>query len=166
MDARPDVGITRRRVGGGFMTAAETHTLPEAPTPGGPTKTNDEENDMSTARTMPTTTHEQLTGAYRAMARVARYRPAAPSDGLGNITAPIDCLDLEREASKYAERFHREEDDRFRIGCCSYRTRPATVVEAARAMCGGQEDLASDLLRMALADLEGVRRARVADPRR
>ncbi len=44
------------------------------------------------------------------MAREARYRPAAPSDGFGNITVPEDELDLDAEARAYAERWSREEE--------------------------------------------------------
>jgi len=102
--------------------------------------------------------HEQLTDAYKRMASEARYRPAAPSDGLGNSTMPIEELDLEAEASKFAHGWWVQEDERlgvFAIGVPTYSLRPAMVftIEAARAMCGGAHDLAVDLLNMAAREI-------------
>jgi hypothetical protein len=70
----------------------------------------------------------------------AKYRPAAPSDGFGNITVPIQELDIDAEAAEYAENWWAEEDElMFAVGCCNFSTRPATIyaIEAARLMCGG-----------------------------
>jgi len=56
------------------------------------------------------------------------------------------------------QRWGQEEDDReFHIGVCQGPTRPATVltIEAARNMCGGDDELALELLRMAVLELEG-----------
>jgi hypothetical protein len=53
---------------------------------------------------------EQMEGAYRRMAEEARYRPRAPSDGLGNITVPVEKLDLNAEANRYARDWWVEED--------------------------------------------------------
>jgi hypothetical protein len=102
---------------------------------------------------------EQLDHAYRQMAKVARYRPAAPSDGCGNITAPRAELNLGRECEDYAHRWWAEEDSHeFWIGCCDGRTRPATVyaIEAARNLCGASPDVARRLLQLALVSLEGI----------
>lgn len=101
---------------------------------------------------------DQIKDAYRLMATRAKYRPAAPSDGLGNITVPEDQLDLEIEAASYARRWWREEDGTtFQLGCCDYPTRAATIfaIEAARMMCGGfAQPEAGSLLRLALESLE------------
>lgn len=104
-------------------------------------------------------TFTQISDAYRAMARHAKYRPAAPSDGMGNITVPRDQLDMEHECRGYARRWAEEEDTQtFRIGCCNFPTRPATIytVEAARLMCGVADEEALRLLKMAVAELEAV----------
>ena len=102
---------------------------------------------------------EQITTAYKRMAHEARYRPAAPSDGLGNITVPTAELDLDAEALEYAQHFAEEEDDdQFCTGCFHYPNRVAGVfaVEAVRMMCTGfgMEPIALKLLRMAVAELE------------
>lgn len=99
---------------------------------------------------------EQLEETYRRMTKKARYYPAAPSDGVGNIIGEID---VEAEAEKYAEHWWTEESSfDFFVGCCNFRTRPATVfaIEAARQMCGGDGGniTALALLKMAVADLE------------
>jgi hypothetical protein len=102
-------------------------------------------------------TQQQIRDTYRRMATEARYRPAAPSDGLGNIAVPAEELDLDAEMDSYAERWTEEEDTaRFHVGVCNYPTRPATIfaVEAARSLCGTADDVAVDLLRLALAELE------------
>src|SRR5438093_954727 len=82
--------------------------------------------------------------AYLMMAR-AGYRPAAPSDGLGNIQLSREQLDdherLYLEAVNYAVDFNRQEDSDkgFRIGCSDYVTNRAFVlsIEAARLLCSG-----------------------------
>jgi hypothetical protein len=105
-------------------------------------------------------THEQIAEAYRRMATEAHYRPAAPGDGVGNIAFPTAELVLEDEARQYAGQWTEEEHTgTFSVGVCNYPTRPATVfaIEAARAMCGAHDDLARDLLRMALAELDDRR---------
>ena len=81
------------------------------------------------------------------MAGEARYRPAAPNDGMGNITMPIEELLMDEEAESYAKGWTEQEDDRvFRIGVCNYPTRPATIfaIEAARSLCGGADGVAAD----------------------
>lgn len=103
----------------------------------------------------------QIRDAYRRMAIIGRYRPMAPSDGFGNITVPDDELDLEAEAAGYARQWWDDEDAAaFRIGCCDFESRIATVfaVEAARQMCGGMfgARTALRLLRMAVAEMERV----------
>lgn len=83
---------------------------------------------------------DQLVAVYRRMADEVRYRPAAPSDGFGNITAPLDDLDLDAEANRYAEKWWAEEEGMtFFIGYPDGRARPAQVlaIEAARLMCSG-----------------------------
>jgi hypothetical protein len=99
---------------------------------------------------------EQLDRAYRRMAGRARFRPGAPSDGFGNITVPEAELDVDAECRDYAVRWAREEDSlHFFIGCCNFSTREATVylIEAARALCGANNDLARDLLKLVAGEL-------------
>lgn len=102
----------------------------------------------------------QTMQTYVRMGNETRYRPAAPSDGMGTITAPLDELDITEEAYRYAGDWRREEDsNEYMIGCPSYPDRPALifVVEAARLLCGVERDGAVRLLRMALDELEGKR---------
>ena len=99
---------------------------------------------------------EQIVQAYKQMAKVARYRPAAPSDGFGNISVPLEELDLDKEALIYAHNWNSEEETQnFHIGACNFRTRPATIyaVEAARLLCGVEDEAAKELLQMALDEL-------------
>jgi len=90
---------------------------------------------------------------YRLMASEARYRPAAPSDGLGNITVPIDQLDLDEEARRYALRHLTEESGQnYWIGLTGgsdVGTQPL-IIEAARSLCAGEYELARKLLELAL----------------
>ena len=104
---------------------------------------------------------ENIAKAYLMMAVKANYRPAAPSDGFGNVTLSDSEIEdharLHREAVDYAANFRKEEDERsFMIGVTDYRTARAFVfaLEACRAICGTKNDLASDLLRMAIDELK------------
>lgn len=100
---------------------------------------------------------DQVSDAYRQMAVDARYRPAAPSDGLGNITVPIEQLDIRMEAQRYAVNWWRQEEQQnYPIGCPDFSDRPALIftVEAARAICGVNRELAISLLELALTDLK------------
>ena len=99
----------------------------------------------------------QVAKAYRAMAVQARYRPAAPSDGLGSITRPLADLDLDSEALDYARAWRAEEDSgTYGIGSPDYTDRPALIftIEAARVLCGQDHRHAVRLLRMAADDIE------------
>jgi hypothetical protein len=107
---------------------------------------------------VPAECRTQIEAAYRAMAREARYRPCAPSDGLGNITAQESELDLDAEVQSYAEEWWGQEDDgTYLIGCANYPERPAMIyaVEAARLCCGefGSRRYALRLLEMAAREL-------------
>ena len=110
--------------------------------------------------------------AYLMMAMRARYRPGAPSDGMGNIQLESEELAdpdrLRREAFDYAMRFYKEEEDthEFWIGCSDGRTNRAflLVIEAARNLAGGcfGNATAVHLLRLAIEeinDAEGKIRA-------
>jgi hypothetical protein len=111
---------------------------------------------------------EQLDRAYRQMATEARYRPAAPSDGFGNITAPLADLDLDAESEAYARAWWAEEDSlSFHVGCCEYQTREATVylIEAARALCAGNRALGHALLRLAASSLDEAAGQRHQQPK-
>jgi hypothetical protein len=109
------------------------------------------------------TPYERFRDAYKRMAREARYRPAAPGDGLGAIHLTKEQLKdpdlLEEEASRYARRFLEEEDtDSFWIGCSNYSTNRAFVyvIEAARVLGGGEvgDPIAVQLIEMALAEIQ------------
>jgi uncharacterized protein YozE (UPF0346 family) len=106
---------------------------------------------------------KRIAQAYVAMARQAKYRPAAPGDGFGGIsltTAELaDPVLLNAEAQRYAERFIEEEDshsNNFRIGISNYTTNRALVyaIEAARLLCGGADAIAAKLLHMAAVEVE------------
>jgi hypothetical protein len=99
--------------------------------------------------------------AYMMMADRARYRPQAPGDGCGSTyltkEQEADPERLMAEAIAYANQFGGEDDARtFNIGCSNFTTNRALVfvLEAARSLCGGKDDLALDLLKMALDELD------------
>jgi hypothetical protein len=98
--------------------------------------------------------------AYLAMAKQARYRPAAPSDGMGHILLSkeemLDPARLTREAHKYALKFLAADDAmEYEIGCPDFRFNRAFcyAIEAATALCSPNSDLATDLLRMAIEEI-------------
>jgi hypothetical protein len=83
---------------------------------------------------------ERFAEAYKMMAELG-YRPAAPSDGFGNVTVPRAELDLDAEARAYAERFAAEEDtDQYWAGCTHYEFNRAALLalEAFRLMNSGR----------------------------
>jgi hypothetical protein len=97
-----------------------------------------------------------VASAYRRMASEARYRPAAPNDGFGNITVPLDTLDLDAEASDYARKWRAEEDTlKFYIGSADFLTREtmAYAIEAARLCASGNPEVVRRLLNLALESL-------------
>lgn len=110
----------------------------------------------------------QIRAAYIAMAREARYRPAAPSDGCGNIGVPLRSLNLDGEADLYAHEWNEHENGNreegpghtYSLGYPSYSDRPALIyiVEAARNLNSGIDNrghaVAARLLRMALREIE------------
>jgi hypothetical protein len=107
---------------------------------------------------------------YLMMAR-AKYRPAAPSDGFGNIQLSDDEFRdpsrLYLEAVKYAVTFCREEDgDRFYIGCSNFSTNRAFIllIEAARLLAGGNEgnSYALQMLRLASAEIKAAAKEAIA----
>jgi len=97
---------------------------------------------------------------YRAMAALPRpYRPGAPSDGYGNITVPLDQLDLDTEALEWATRLSAETDSRqFYIGVPDYSLNRAFAyaLEIARACCGVQPELARELTVLLAAELDQI----------
>ena len=111
--------------------------------------------------------YREIMAAYRTMATVARYRPAAPSDGFGNITRPEKELNLDREAEIYASRWWKEENgQRFNVGVCYADTRSVLVyaIEAARELCAGENKVAAALLKLAQSELRSARKHRKVDP--
>jgi len=101
--------------------------------------------------------------AYRMMAEIAKYRPAAPGDGFGHVSLSAEQLEdealLNAEAARYAARFMAEEDaDSFCIGCANFDTNQAFIfiIEAARLLCGGNDGnpVAVKLLRLAINEIE------------
>ncbi len=105
---------------------------------------------------MPHATFTQIADTYDRMAQM-KYRPAAPSDGFGNITVPTRELDIDQEVIDYAEAWRREEDsDQYFLGCPDFEDRPALIliVEAARLLNGQDRAKAARLLTAATADIE------------
>lgn len=107
-------------------------------------------------RIVPDNLVERFETTYKLMASKARYRPAAPSDGIGNITVPMADLDLDQEAADWATAWltWRENQILAVVGCASYEQRAilAVVIEAASCICGMANRPAILLLRLA-ADL-------------
>lgn len=106
------------------------------------------------------TAMDQVRHAYMRMASEARYRPAAPGDGRGNITVDLDSLNLDDEARKYAATWMTHDDDPEPwTGLPGHSDRVAFIylIEAARSISGMQHAVASSLLRMALSELEATR---------
>jgi|GEM_PF-6671476 len=118
--------------------------------------------DAITSYPVKSKSRAQVIEAYKAMATQAGYRPAAPSDGFGNIPFPQEELDLDAEAVDYADRWGNEEDSGdFHVGSANFATRPAMMysVEAARLLASGADgnEHAERLLRLALEELEQLR---------
>lgn len=108
---------------------------------------------------MPDDIREQVETAYRRMAEEARYRPAAPSDGMGGITVPAEELSLDKEARDYADRWWKNEwGDDYQIGIPNYPTRAGMVyaLELARLCCSGSDAIphALAVARLAVKELE------------
>src|ERR1700730_13731613 len=87
---------------------------------------------------------ERWCEAYISMATAAKYRPAAPGDGLGHVSLTEEELSdpgrLQKEARDYARQFYTEEcTGNFHIGRSNFTTNCALVyaIEAARLVCGG-----------------------------
>jgi hypothetical protein len=113
--------------------------------------------------------------AYLEMAKRARYRPGAPSDGMGNIDMTDrdfrDPVILNREASKYAIGFLKEDDDmEYYMGCPHGPFNKAFfyAIEVARLLCGGvgAEEPALELLKMATEELKTELKARTTPKKR
>lgn len=97
---------------------------------------------------------DYIIDAYLQMAKTIHYRPAAPSDGLGNIKSSDNKRLITLEAAKYADSFIADIDNRtFFIGAPDLSSKRAFVytIEAARLLCTGGESnsIALELLRMA-----------------
>ena len=95
------------------------------------------------------------------MAKRAKYRPAAPSDGCGHIQLTNEEFHnperLQREARQYAAQFLAEDDAmEYPMGCPDGAGNRAFcfIIEAAREICGAAPHVAEKLLRMALAELK------------
>jgi hypothetical protein len=101
--------------------------------------------------------------AYLAMAKRAKYRPGAPSDGCGHITMSLeefrDPNILDREAAEYALGFLRQDDRmEYPMGCPDGNFNKAFfyAIEVARLLCSGlgAERPAIELLKMAIEEME------------
>jgi hypothetical protein len=108
--------------------------------------------------------HARIREAYLAMAKTARFRPAAP---MGGTTSSEEELadQLEEEATAYATKFIEEEDGlKFSIGISNSQTTRALVyaIEAARRLCCVNNDVAAKLLDMAVAELARTNASRAA----
>lgn len=102
---------------------------------------------------------EQIEDIYRRLAEEGHYRPAAPSDEMGDLLVQEEELDLDAEAADYAERWRAAEDSgSYHIGSCSKSDRPAFIfsIEASRLIAGGgSSGHAARLLRMAADETDG-----------
>jgi hypothetical protein len=98
---------------------------------------------------------KRIIEAYLEMVEIAHYRPAAPGDGMQGIDLTeeelADSARLSAEATQYADDFLNQEDSHFNIGVSDASTNRALVytIEAARALCFPDTDLATTLLNMA-----------------
>jgi hypothetical protein len=108
------------------------------------------------------TEQQRIEQAYLGMVKHARYRPAAPSDGLGSIDADYDLEDPHNLS------FIQEADSlKYFIGCPAWNTNRALVyaVEASRLLCAkvpyykNQTDqIALRLFQMAIEEVQGERK--------
>jgi hypothetical protein len=83
---------------------------------------------------------------------------------MGSVNLTEEELDdpvrLTEEADKYATEFMRQEDSHFSIGVSDFSTNRALVyaVEAARALCTPDPDLALARLELAVEETEGTKK--------
>jgi hypothetical protein len=108
--------------------------------------------------------HDRIREAYIQMATIGRYRPLAPSDGLGNVELSKEELEdtqrLNDEATQYAKNFMKTEDagGDFHIGVSDFVTNRALVytIEAAGLLCAGAGATATALrlLEMAIEEVK------------
>ena len=112
------------------------------------------------------TERKRVIEAYLRMAQVAHYRPAAPGDGMGSVDLTeeeiADPVRLTKEATDYAESFLKQEDSHFTIGVSDSTTNRALVytIEAARALCTPDPDLALSLFKMAVEETKASKQER------
>jgi hypothetical protein len=106
------------------------------------------------------------------MARAARYRPAASSDGVGNLELTArqfrDAARLAEEARAYALNFIREANTMsFVVGFPRYDTNRAFcfLIEGARLLAGGSPRRGVQMLKLALAELRTECSAKELDER-
>ena len=101
------------------------------------------------------TEFERIVEAYKEVASKTGYRRMYGGDGLDLDEPKI----LEREAQQYAKEFMKQEDDLlFHIGVSNWSTNRALVyvIEAARALCGADNERANTLLKMATDEMKSV----------
>lgn len=99
----------------------------------------------------------QIANTYKRMAEQARYRPAAPGDGMGNIPFPEQELDLEQEQYDYIKSWWATEDSgTYPAGVPDFTYRPALIfiIEAARNLNGMAPLVARKLLTMAIEQID------------
>jgi len=99
----------------------------------------------------------QIANTYKRMATRARYRPAAPGDGMGNILFPEQELDLEQEQFDYIKSWWATEDSgTYPAGVPDFTYRPALIfiIEAARNLNGMAPEVARKLLVMAIEQID------------
>lgn len=110
---------------------------------------------------MTETRFDRFKTAYLEMAKIAAYRPQAPSDGCGHIRLSRkeleDPVRLENEAAAYALAFVKADDERRHdVGCSNFTQNRALVyiIEAARAACSANPDLLITLCQMAVDEVK------------
>ena len=116
-----------------------------------------EEPEWLTPRqSVPSIPRATIEQAYEAMAVVANYRPA-----MADIDGPLEVLKqgFTGEVERYVNHWWAEEDEQlFDLGCFDGSTRAAAIyaVEGARCLAGMENDLALELLKMAVKFLEQI----------
>lgn len=99
---------------------------------------------------------EAFVAQYKQMATEARYRPGAPSDGMGNLDNPESPITTEEIFLWASEWVARDASPRPHVGFANFEDMAvlAVAIEGCRSICGGNLPLAAKLLRMAASDLD------------
>jgi hypothetical protein len=103
--------------------------------------------------------------AYLEMAKRTKYRPGAPSDGMGHIQMSAEQLRdpaiLDREANRYAIGFvHQDDEMEYPMGCPDGGVNKGFfyAIEAARLPCSDYHarPFARELLKMSIEEIDAA----------